>query len=123
MAHSNSAMDRTGHDQNFRTRVAAQINFCKRVCMGFIAQNHIHHNQMWMERNPEYKTDITPERRAQLKVILQKVDLAQLATKEVVAAIEHYYTLPTTEQPKRARQRVARTRQVASKGDENFQEG
>lgn len=115
MPHENPALDRKGRDQNFKTRVAANLNFEKRCLMGFIAQVHIHHNLAWIRGHEEYLTALTPERRNQLSVIHQAAVNAREAARKTVEEIERYYTLPSTPQPKRERQKAQRAAQKAAR--------
>jgi hypothetical protein len=108
MSHKNPVLDRTGQRQNFKTRVAANLNFEKRCLMGFIAQAHIHQNLTWIRGHEEYLTALTSERRAQLSVIHQAAVNAREAARKAVEEIERYNTLPKTPQPKRERQKAQR---------------
>lgn len=108
MPHPNPNLDQTGRPQSYPTRIAANLNWAKRMCMGFISQAHIHQNHLWITRHPEYHTALTVERRGQLEQIMRMFNEATAANQAVIDAIEQYYTMPAMPQPKRITQKEKR---------------
>lgn len=112
MPHKNPNLDRTGHKPTFKQEVSMRLNWLKRIAKGYAAQSIVHRNHYWIIRHPEYDTALTEEQQAQLRAIKDCVEMAHRANQIVIDALENYNTLPKIEQPKRARQRVARKRQA-----------
>lgn len=94
MPHPNPALDRTGHIQTYVQRIAANLNWAKRMTMGFISNAHVHRNHSWIKAHPEYKTSLTQERRDQLDKIQRLIEQATFSNSLIIEAIEEYYQLP-----------------------------
>lgn len=105
-----TALDRTGQRQSYKTEVAARLNWLKRLALGAASSlGHFGYEVQRIQRHREYVTEITPQRKMQLHRIVAQAEVVSLAGKELARLIEEYYTLPSTPQPKRVRQKALRT--------------
>lgn len=86
-------MPKKGHIPNFKTGVACNLNWIKRIAGGFATTgwSRLLEN---LRKDPRFLTDVTPERKKQLQVIEQKLAFAQEVSREVIKEIDKYYTLP-----------------------------
>lgn len=97
---------RKGIKPEYKTEVAAKLNWLRRILKGSIGAAKAHNNFLWIRAHPNYDKEITPERKIQLRTIEEKLRVMREATQEVIDEIEQYYLLPTTPAPRKTRQKA-----------------
>ena len=107
---------RKGTIQSFKTRVAANLNWLRRCILGVAANTQIHTNIYWIRAHPNYLTDLTPEQRKALELIVDAVEVLRKAATNVDNAVQLYYQQPKTLSPKRERQKALRAAKTSQEG-------